>query len=81
MKTRKMTKQERKNIIEQPVDIRSKFIKEDLKTLEENFSKLTVWEMEFFESIHNQFNEGKNISQKQFNTLQEIADKLGRIKY
>lgn len=56
-------------------NIREKIIKKDLETANKRFNILTDWEKEFLSSIESQIKEGKELSTKQFNTLQELARK------
>lgn len=58
------------------MNFREKYIKEYLETLGANYSKLTDWEKEFYESV-------KNLRvdlfyTHQFNKLKEIAEVLRR---
>ncbi len=57
------------------MNIRWKIIDDAYRCIEKNQAKLTDWEKEFMINLRGQINAGKELSQKQFNTLQDIYQK------
>ena len=78
MKARKMTEKEHENLFEMPViDSRKKIIWQNLKTLSDNDDVLDEWTLKFYTNIKSWMLDGKDLTQRQFNKLQEVA---GRYK-
>ena len=47
-----------------------------IDTAKKHWSKLNEWEMQFITSVDNQLNNGRNLSQKQIESLERINEKL-----
>jgi hypothetical protein len=54
---------------------RQKFIHDAFHCLESSQNRLTAWEMNFFVDIRILVKRGRELSQRQYNTLQDIYQK------
>lgn len=51
-------------------------LKDVFEAISQNIEKLSKWEQDFFESVSDQFDRGKTLSEKQLEVIEKIYLKL-----